>query len=121
GERLGAAGLHLAEEEYPETDEEEVREEGDDGAKRLARLFGFDLDVVRAQPNPLTIRDLERQLHRKLGDVLATDDHSMLELAGQLPTALNRDALDVVLRELLVVLRVDEWDRLVRAVAGQRK
>src|SRR6185437_15746021 len=41
------ARLHLAEQEYPESDQQEIREKSEDEAeRRRARVFGVDLDVV---------------------------------------------------------------------------
>ena len=117
-ERLVATRLHLANEEDPERHEYQIRQDLHDRGQRLAGLLCLKLDVVGTQTVDLFIRILEWQLDRELLNVLAAHHDFLFELARNLAAGLDRNPLDVVLRQLLVILRIDDRSRLIRACIG---
>src|SRR5205814_3021371 len=105
-ERLCTARLHGTEQEEPDSENQQIREQADEnGGEGRARLLRLDLHTVSGQALHFVARVLHRKEDFELLDQAALYGNLVLEFAANESAALNGDLVDVVLLQLLAVLR----------------
>src|SRR5262249_15236124 len=120
GERLGAASLHLPEQEQIEADEQQPRQEIHDVRRdRWTSVLSLDGDIVLVEIVDLGLRVLHRKTHVELRYVASLEGNRRAELARDVFARLDLHLADVVSIELGLVLRVRDERCLIRARAGQ--